>query len=264
MTAADPAATAVKALDLLELLSTDRAGIGLNQLSRHVGSSRSSTVRLLAALQQKGLVIRDRASGRYRLTLRILELGTALLDQLDLPELARPHLQALSQEAGETAHLGVLEGWSVIFVGKAEPLNPIRLHARVGLRAPSHCTSLGKVLTAALAPEELAQYLAEYEFGRLTEHTITSPTAFAEHLRVVRARGYATDQEEHRLGIACVGAPVFGHTGDVVAGVSISGPTFRMTADKLEGLARVVMGAAAGLSTELGWAPGRPAPATPA
>lgn len=257
VTAADPAATAVKALDLLELLSTERQGIGLNQLARHVQSSRSSTMRLLAALDRKRLVTRDRETGKYRLTLRILELGTALLDQLELPDTARPYLQALSQDAGETAHLGILDGWSVIFVGKAEPANPIRLHARVGFRAPSHCTGLGKVLTAGLPEPELSEYLAGYEFRRMTEHTITSPSAFAEHLELVRHRGYATDEQEHRMGIACVAAPVFKHTGEVVAGLSVSGPSFRIADDKIKPLTGLVMAAAAALSAELGWVPGR-------
>lgn len=208
---------------------------------------------MLAALTQKGMLRRDLDTRRYRLTLRLLELGTRLLDQLELPQAARPHLRELSGRTGETAHVGVLDGWHVVFVGKHEPPSPIRLHARVGFRAPSHCTGIGKVLLAGLPPDALAEYLLDYSFTPLTERTLSDAGAFSAHLELVRARGYAIDAEEHRPGIGCVAAPVRDHAGQVIAGISVSGPAFRVLEDGSSPLVESVTEAGGALSRDLGW-----------
>lgn len=252
VSAADPASTAIKAVAAMEALADARSALGLSEIARHIESSRSSTLRVLRALERKRLIAQDPSSRRYRLTLRLLELGTQVLDQLQLPDLARSHLRALSDRTGETAHLGILDDWHVVFIGKAEPLNPIRLHARIGWRAPSHCTSLGKAMLSRLPEERLDEYFEGYDLARLTERTITSRMELVRHLRLVRQRGYAVDAQEHRVGICCVGAPVVGPGGDVVAAVSISGPAFRMQGRRLAAMAPDVKEAAAAISRELG------------
>ncbi len=253
VTATDPASTALKALAVLELLAPSRDGLGLNEIARRLTSSRGSTLRILGALERKALVSQDPATKHYRLTLRLLELGTQVLDHIEIQDVAKPHLQSLSQRSGETAHLGVLDGWDVIFVGKAEPANPIRLHSRVGRRVPSHCTAMGKILVAALPESQLQLYMATHPLTRLTPRTITSKVDWMSHLDRVRKRGYAVDSEEHRDGICCVGAPVRAHQGETVAAVSISGPAFRMHGEKIPALTRLVMDAATAISSALGY-----------
>lgn len=195
----------------------------------------------------------DPATKHYRLTLRLLELGTQVLDHIEIQDVAKPHLQTLSQLSGETAHLGVLDGWDVIFVGKAEPANPICLHSRVGRRVPSHCTAMGKILVAALPETQLQVYIATHPLTRLTPRTITSKVDWMSHLQSVRKRGYALDSEERRNGICCVGAPVRAHRGETVAAVSVSGPAFRMHGEKIPALARRVIDAATAISGALGF-----------
>jgi IclR family KDG regulon transcriptional repressor len=258
VTAADPASTAIKAVTVLELLASTREGLGLSEIVRRIGSSRTSALRIVNALVAKGLVVQDPEKKRYGLTLRLLELGTQVLDQMDLHDMAKPHLERLSQRAGETAHLGVLDGWDVIFIGKAEPADPFHMHARVGWRAPSHCTSLGKALLAALPDAELQRYLSVCSLAPLTPNTITSAAALADHLRAVRAQGFAVDAEEHRLGICCIGAPIRRHGGDVAAAVSISGPAFRLQGDRLQAMAEWVRETAEAISRDLGAGVRRP------
>jgi IclR family KDG regulon transcriptional repressor len=253
MKSSDPATTALKAIDAIELLADTQAGVGLSEVARKLSSSRTSALRILNALERKHLVAKNPTTKRYRLTLRLLELGTQVLDHLELPEIAKPYLLGLSQRSGEAANLGVLEDWHVVFIGKAESPSPIRLRAHVGARDPSHCTSLGKVLVSGLPLELLDEYLAAYVFERFTEHTITAPSAFAEHLDLVRKRGYAVDTEEYRVGVMCVGGPIYDLTGNIVAAVSVSGPAFRMKGRKTTVLARLVMDTAKQISTELGW-----------
>lgn len=253
VTATDPASTALKAVAVVEFLAPVREGLGLNEIARRLGSGRGSVLRILDALERKGLVTQDPGSRHYRLTLRLLELGTQVLEQVEIQSVAKAHLERLSRSSGETAHLGVLDGWDVIFVGKAEPANPIRLHSRVGRRVPSHCTAMGKVLLAVLPAGQLQQYLSAHPLTPLTLRTLTDPAAFVEHLRTVHAQGYAADLEEHRTGICCVGAPVRAHRGETVAAVSVSGPAFRMTADQIPGLARLVTETAQAISRDLGY-----------
>ena len=248
----DPASTVIKAVLAIEALAAAETGLGLSEIARHIESNRSSALRVLRALEQMRLVTQDPANRRYRLTLRLLELGTRALDQLHLPEVAQAHLRVLSDASGETAHLGVLEDWQVVFIGKAEPPNPIRLQARVGVRAPSHCTSLGKAMLSQLPEKTLDEYFKSYKLTRLTDRTVTSKADFLAQLRLVRQRGYAVDDEEHRDGICCIGAPVLRPGGDVVAAVSISGPAFRLHGRRLAALAPHVKEAAVRISHELG------------
>jgi DNA-binding IclR family transcriptional regulator len=251
--ATDPASTALKALAVLEFLAPARDGLGLNEIARRLTSSRGSTLRILGALERKALVSQDPATKHYRLTLRLLELGTQVLDHIEIQDIAKPHLQHLSHLSGETAHLGVLDGGDVIFVGKAEPADPIRLHSRVGRRVPSHCTAMGKVLVAALPEGQLRQYMATHPLTRLTPRTVTSPVHWMRGLHLVRKRGYAVDAEEHRTGICCVGAPIRAHRGETVAALSVSGPAFRMHSGQIPALARLVIETATALSNALGY-----------
>lgn len=252
VTAMDPASTAIKAISTMELLAGQSGGIGLTEIARHIESNRSSALRVVRALERKGVVAQDAQTRRYRMTLRILELGTRVLDQLQLPELGRAHLRELSDRSGETAHLGVLDDWHVVFVGKAESVNPIQLRAQIGVRAPSHCTSLGKAILSRLSDDLLERYFEEYTLQRMTERTITQRTDFRRDLRLVRQRGYSVDDEEHRVGVSCVGAPILAPDGRAVGAVSISGPAFRMRGRRLAGLAPLVKDAATAISRELG------------
>lgn len=252
---ADPSSTATKTLDVLEFLAAASSGLGVSELARRLGSSRTSVARIMAALELKHMVAKDPETKRYRLSLRVLELASQALDHLQIPQIANRHLQDLSHRCGEVAHLGILDGWDVVYIGKAEPSTPVFLRTRVGAREPSHCTSLGKVLACALPRESLADYLKSYKFERFTPNTIVSPESFAEHLKQVRRQGFALDAEEHREGIFCVGAPIFGYEGETVAAISVSGPTFRMNENRVESCSKLVMDTATTISRELGWSP---------
>lgn len=252
VTAADPASTSLKTLTVLELLAPVKEGLGLNEITRRLESSRGSVLRILGALHQKRVIVQDPASKRYRLTLRLLELGNQALEHVEIQEVARPYLRRLSQVSGETAHLGILDGWDVVKIAVWEPANPVHLQGQVGGRVPSHCTSLGKALLASLPDTQLQHYLATCPLTPQTPQTITSPTTLERHLSEVRVQGYAVDLEEHRLGICCVGAAIRGHSGEAVAAVSVSGPAFRMYPGPIPSLARLVLDAAQAISLELG------------
>jgi DNA-binding IclR family transcriptional regulator len=162
-------------------------------------------------------------------------------------------MQRLSELSRETVHLGVLDGFEVMFIGHIESSESLRMSGRVGRRTPAHSSSLGKAILAWADEAALQRYLDRSPLTAQTARTITDPKRLLRALEEVRARGYATDEEENRVGIQCVGAPVRDHTGRVVAAISVSGPSFRFTAERAADTAPHLLEAAAGISERMGW-----------
>jgi DNA-binding IclR family transcriptional regulator len=225
----------------------------LSELSSLLKLSKSTAYRLLEAMRVHGLIARDTSSGRYRLGLRLFELGTRAVSGLELPRLAQPALEQLVEQTGETAQLGVLDGCDIIFVARAESPQALRMPSAVGRRTLAYCTGVGKVLLAHLPEEALRAYLASVTLDPRTTRTLSSPAALERDLRSVRARGYAVDDEEFCLGLRCVAAPIRDHTGAVVAGMSVAGPSSRVRREQVRGIAGRVMEAAAEISRRLGY-----------
>lgn len=226
-----------------ELRLADFAGLGLHK---------STLFRLLEALRSHRLVELDPETGRYRLGLRLFELGMLAVGRLDLTRTAQPALDALVERTGETAHIGVLDGSDVISVGRSESPHALRMPGAVGRRTPAHCTAIGKVLLAHLDEAALAEYLARPALAAPTQRSLSRPDQLLRELRAVRQRGYATDDEEVYPGVRCVGAPIRDHGGAVVAAVSVAGPTTRIPREQFARLAAEVLRAAVEISRSLG------------
>lgn len=256
--------TVAKSLDLLNVVSLEPNGIGLNDLCRKLGANKSPVSRILAALKNRGAIVQDPETKKYRLGYALLELASRVLEGPGFHDLIRYDLPVLARTTGETAHLGVLDGYDVLFVGQAQSTDPIRMYARLGLRVPSHCTSMGKVLLAALPEPVRETYYRTYEFRAFTPHTILTPEGLREELAHVSFQGYAVDNEEHRLGVRCVGAPIRDALGNVVGAVSISGPAFRMTDERIPELSKAVRDTATSMSHQLGSKGNRILPGPPA
>jgi DNA-binding IclR family transcriptional regulator len=203
-------------------------------------------------LDAAGLVERNPRTGRYRLGLRIFELGGLVMQQMNLWDEALPFLEGLVHDTGETGHLAVLDGGEAIYIERVEARRALRVPSAIGRGYPAHATNLGKVLLADLAPEQVEQIVAERGLAAYTPHTITDPEGLAAELERIRAVGYAVDNEEYDEGLRCIGAPVRDHSGHVVAALGIGGPVTRITPDRVDELAELVMTAARGLSRRLG------------
>lgn len=253
-----------RALGILENVDSGVRGTGITELSRRLGLGKSTVHRLCATLEHHGYLTRDPGTGRYRLSLRVFQIGSHALDALDLPSRAMPALEALGAATAETVHLAVLDGAEVIFIGKVESPRPLRLYSQVGRRCPAHCTAVGKVLLAHAGGERRALAAAR-TLKRYTPKTITSAAALERELDEVRRRGYAADEEEFEEGIRCIAAPVHDYRGRVVAALSVSVPAGRLPRQRAASLVDQVLAAARQVSEALGHpAPsdrGRAAPA---
>ncbi|MGH2561409.1 MAG: IclR family transcriptional regulator [Thermomicrobiales bacterium] len=246
------AQTAEKAMQVLLTVAEQAEPISLVALSRAAGIEKTTTHRLVTSLVRYGLLRFDSRTRTYSLGLRLVDLGQRALAQLDVVREARPHLERLGALSGEAVHVGVFEDGQVVFVGQVPSPHPVVIRVRVGTRAPSHCTAAGKVLLAFGPRTRLEQVLTLHGLSNMTPNTITDPDDFRDHLARVRRLGYALDDEEHRIGVRCVAAPVRDATGAAIASISISGPAFRLPREQIDELAGPLVEASNALSAVFG------------
>jgi DNA-binding IclR family transcriptional regulator len=252
-TAPAGSSTLNRALDVLDALAQGPpAGMTAAQLAAATGSNRVSVHRILQGFLQRGYVRQDGAGAPYRLGFRLLELGEQVIDELDLVRLGYPLLEELAQRTGETCHLAVPDGPEAVYVAKIESSQSVRLVSHVGARVPLYCTSLGKALLAAAPEGSREALLRQQSFEPRTSHTKITPEAVRADLKKIRSRGYAIDDRENEDGVRCVAAAVLDHSGAPVAAVSVSGPTHRVTTDRVPEFGDLAIATAADLSSALG------------
>lgn len=234
--------SAERVVAVLELLRRAPGPLRHGEVARELSIPKSSATNLLDTLADTGLIARDDRG--YSLGVRLIELGATAAERLDLPAIARPVLHELSQLMIGTANLAVLRGHDVLYIEKiTNPEQVIQVATRVGGAVPAHATALGKVLLADLPASERAAWIAAHAFTPLTDHTITSPDEFSRALQRCAEDGYATDDQEQNLRVACIAAPVRDHTGRAVAAISLTGLTVELGSDSDGAVAAVLDGA---------------------
>ncbi len=241
-----------RAVAILNAFSAEEPELGVTDLAERLELHKSTVHRFLVNLEAAGLVERNRRTSRYRLGLRIFELGGLVLQQMNLWDEALPFLEGLVGESGETGHLAVLDGGEAVYIERVEARRALRIPSAIGRGYPAHATSLGKILLAHLGVEAREAIIAERGLARCTPSTITDPDRLRDEFELIRTQGYAVDDEEYEEGLRCIGAPILGHTGQVVAAMGIGGPVTRVTPERLGELAELVMGAAGNLSRRMG------------
>jgi DNA-binding IclR family transcriptional regulator len=239
-----------RALDVLCAFATSEE-LGISELSRRLELPKSAVHRLMSSLAARDFVART-SSRRYRLGMRILELGNICRLRLNLVKTADPLLRQLSARVGANAHLARLDGVEVVDLMRIEHPAPLRIGHSPLLRRPAHCTALGKCLLA-FGPQPQVDRVLEHGLAKLTRRTITDPARLAAELVRVRQRGYAIDNEEFYAGLRCLAAPVFGESGALVAAVSVSALVTSFTEDRVESVADTLVEAARQLSMQLGY-----------
>jgi DNA-binding IclR family transcriptional regulator len=258
----DGTSSLAKGLRLLDAFSLERPGLTLAELTAASGLPRATVHRLLSALRGLGYVHYDPPTRQFRLGYKLLERGYLVAEQIELRPVARPHLERLRDETGETVSLQVVDGDEGVYVEKLEPLAGFRLWTRVGMRRPLHAGCSMKTLLAHLPPERLDAILRR-GLPRLTRLTITDPEALRRDLAAIRAQGYSVTFGESHEGVHGVAAPIRDHTGRVVASVSVLAPAARIPRSRVPELVEKVMEAARRISRDLGYV-GPPAGAGPA
>lgn len=223
-----------------------------SEIARDADLPLSTAFRLLSTLVRLRYLDYNDQTRKYRLGLKLLELGYIVSQQLDLPRLATPVLHAVATEANETAHLSMRDGDEGVLIAKIETSHSVRLHTALGRRVPLHAGASMKVILAFLPDATIDDYIRRSELPKLAPNTVRDAGRLWSDIHAIRRQGYAVSYSEQSVGAAGVSAPVRNHSGDVVAGLTISGPEQRFTPKVVERFARIVVQAADALSLQLG------------
>jgi len=243
-----------KVASLLIALAGEKKALDLSEIAAYTGINKSTACRILKRLAVHRLVDQDPNSGCYRLGLALFELGRRVGDTEHLCEVARPVLESLARESGETAHFALLDAYegSVVHLARVDSPHPVRaVPSQTGKGYPFHCLSVGKAIAAFLPEAERRLLLSRSKFERFTHRTITRRDDLERELEKIRRLGYAVDDEEYYEGIRCVAVPVLGRAGTILGGLSVAGPTNRLTPDRLQQLAALLGRAATGIASEI-------------
>jgi DNA-binding IclR family transcriptional regulator len=237
-----------RALSIMEILARD-GWSGVSEMARELDVHRSTVSRLLGTLERRGIVEQHPASQKYRLGFAIVRLADGVRGTQPVTEVARPTCERLSMELDETVNLAVLDDGEVVNIDQTNLSSAIIAVDWVGHRGPLHATASGKVFLAFGAP---VTPLAE-PLERVTRHTLTDLASLRADLALVRQRGYSVTEGELEEGLNAVAAPVRDAEGEVVAAIVVSGPEYRVTAERIAEIGGSVGRAAAAVSHRLGW-----------
>lgn len=241
-----------RAIQILSCFDDDHPERGVSEIAEAVGLHKATVHRIMLTLVNGGFLERAPHGERYRLGLRLAEMGLAVVRRLDFRREAMPYMQALHERFGETCDLSIFARGEVLYLEVVQSRHGLQIAARPGQRLPAHCTASGKVFLAFLPADELTQVLSG-PLRRYTENTITSPARILRQLEEIRTSGYACDDGEYEAGVRAVAAPIRNDTGEVVAAISMAGPTARMDGGLVAEMAAALVAAADGVSAHMGW-----------
>lgn len=243
--------TLLKGLRVLEYLVRSETSVRLTDVANDLGLEKSNAHRVLKTLRSAGYVVQNPRSREFSASLKLWEMGSAVVGRLDLRRHAGEFIRALARKTGETVNLSIMEDGNVIYIDKIDSPQPIGTYTRIGGRAPAYSVATGKAILAYL--DEAARAGALQTMEPLTENTIVSMDRLAEDLEETRRRGYAISRAECRPGVWAIAAPILDATGRVIAAVGVSGPDFRMGKQRRsEQLGVMVRRTAAEISQHLG------------
>ncbi|MGV0745216.1 IclR family transcriptional regulator [Mycolicibacterium sp. XJ870] len=224
-----PTRTLLRGLAVLEFIAEHRSrAVSTTEIAEGIGLDRATTIRLVSTLREAGYLVQDRAAKGYQVSSKLIRLAERAGIDVDVKVVARPALMRLRDMYDESVHLGVLEEDHVVYVDKQESGQSIRLVSAIGQQMPLTTTSLGKAILSSVDAETRDVILDRLEYVKRTPQSITDRTAFLHELRLTTERGFAIESAENEDGVTCVGAAIKLANGDVVAAISVSGPTFRM------------------------------------
>ncbi len=248
-----PLHTVGTALAVLDYLSLSPEPLGVRELGRALNIRKSTVHRILQTLSAVGFLRQDVGTDRYQLGPKILEISARFQKNLKFRRLARPYLEQLQATSGETVFLSMLDGLEAVIVDRIDSAQPLRMVSEIGSREPAHCTAIGKMLLASLSEQELDDLLTRQPLKQFTAKTIVEPNALKEELKRIATAGHAVDDEEYLWGVRCISAPMWNSYGKVVAALSVSGPSFRITRKRVPKLVEEVRSTALRISSELGF-----------
>lgn len=225
---------------IVEILAENPKGLPLQAVADRAGLAKSTAHRMLGSLIALGYALQDSLSGEYRLTLKMFELSSGVVSQMDILGTAKPYLDRLAMRTGEAVHLVIRDGADVLYLYKAE-VGGMRMGSRIGLRSHMYCTGVGKAILATLPPQEVEAVWNSTDHRAYTPHTVQSYAQLLGQLEQTRRRGWAVDDEENEMGVRCLALALPGPGPRAEAAFSVSSLAPNMTDARLEQLAEIAL-----------------------
>ena len=229
----------VKAFTLLDAFIGDKKEWGVRELAKKTGYNKSTTYRLLSTLETLG-ALQKNDEDKYLLGLKLFELGNLVSIHKSLRKQSRVPLEQIASEIKETVHFGVLDKNQVLYLNKTESPQGLKVSTQIGSYQKAYCTAIGKVLLAFSSEKVLADYMNTVVLEACTEHTITDKDLLLKELHKIKEQHYALDMEELELGLICIAIPVFNKQKEIVASISVSGPSSRFKLEKIDGYLKII------------------------
>ena len=242
--------TVGKALDVLDMVAAAGHPVRFTELLATAAYPKATLYRLIQTLTHQGMLSYDPDRQTYALGVRLVRLAHTAWATSSLAPIARPYLDELSAETGETIHLAQMDNGQVLYVDKRNAAKPVEMFAQAGKVGPAYCTGVGKAMLAFVSDEALDRAIQRQSFHRFTPHTLDTPAKLRAELEAIRGRGHAFDREEHEPGIICCAVPILTRTGRVIGALSVTSTTARTTMDALESGAQRIKDTAARIAAE--------------
>lgn len=245
--------TVDRALMILELLS--REGMTATDIQHKLELNKSTVHRLMMTLLQRGFVERNEATGIYQIGLKMVEISSIRLNQVELKTEAYPYLHQLANKLNQSIQLAIYDDGEAVFIEKIEKYMSFHMYCQIGKRIPLYCSAVGKSLLLDKPDQEIQSILRKIEFQKFTEHTHSEVESVLEDIREGRKTGFTKDQAEHEVDIHCVAMPVFDYRRKIVAAVSITGFTEKIFEDEGKEARASLYATCMEISKRLGYVP---------
>lgn len=240
-----------RAMEVLQVVSAG-SGMSLTEVAGASGQTASTSYRILITLQKHGMVEFDESTQLWHIGLEAFRIGNTFLGRTLIVERSRAVMQRIMVATGETANLAIVDSREVVFVSQVETHEPIRAFFRPGTRGPIHASGIGKALLAFLPQEHVRRISSGRTMDRFTDNTIVDQDELLAELETIRLRGWAIDDEERTAGMRCIAAPIFNQFAEVIAGISVSGPSVRVSPERDSELGALILAAASEITGSIG------------
>lgn len=244
-----------KAIDILNLFDHQKSELGTTEIAKVLDMPKSTVAGLIHTLEVNGYLDQDAENRKYSLGLKLVERSSMLLNQLDLRQVALPHLEVLRDWCNESVNLAIRDSAEVVYIERLFGTSGLGIRSEIGKRELAHSTALGKAFLSHCSDEELTTFITQYGLPSVTQHTITDGGQFIHEIHETQERGYALDNEENELGGRCIAASVVNYLGQPIAAVSISVPVQRFPDSKVPIFGEKVKVVADTISSRLGYLP---------
>ena len=222
-----------KAMHLLECFSNEKPELGVTEISKMLGVQKSTVHNIASTFEKLGYLSQNKETGKYYLGVKLLQFSYIVNNHIGFRKFFLPYMKQIAEELHETTYIGIPHGGEVLYIECAYPKESNASRNILGERAPMYCTAIGKAMLAFLPRDKQLEY-ASRSFYQFTENTIQTQAALLDEISTIQNRGYSIDNMEHEYGITCIGIPIFGNDGRVMAGISISGPSLRFGKETIE------------------------------